>query len=593
MVFTNGGKDNTFAASRGDGDGFVYKTADELALVADDELDSLSGAIPTEYADLLRWRYAAILKQKGVTTDVQELQVIEEYLVKYKYEGLVPVGRGWVKVSPAKRDQFAADHEADDSDTLLSSESAGAVPPILVVAAVVFGVLLILFLAFRNLSNDESEMVLLPTATPTMTPTATIIPTVTPTPTATPIALVDSDRFIRAGEQSNRTFYPVFLQVALPDGSQPRVFVIQQRLVDTTEWRYETNPDVASWISGMVVRPVVGIPYAAGNAELMNTLGAGTVFTLRMNTGQQLTFNYRETRRVGREDTSLFRQNEPALVVVLIGETDETGLPTATRLLVLADYVAAQEMQSLEVSSALPAAPGQVVRVGDLSLQVTGADMLPVSHDATAQFVYGVVDVVLSIAPDAAADVQSVSLAGYQWFIEDGEGARYSPEPAVDSLSTFGALPASLARGQAVPASVGFLISRYTADARLLVAPQGANFQPFAIAFDGLPLPPSVQYLDVQIRAIRRDSRHVYVEARFYNPQESEVVVTPADVWMVLGFVPDSPSGSRQTPHEWEGMRLASGQALDALMTFDWNGRDPYAYLHIAGRELGITLMEP
>jgi hypothetical protein len=139
---------------------------------------------------------------------------------------------------------------------------------------------------------------------------------------------------------------------------------------------------------------------------------------------------------------------------------------------------------------------------------------------------------------------------------------------------------------------VGFLISRYTTDARLLVAPQAANFQAFAFTFEGLPIAASVEYLDVQIGAIQRDSRHVYIEARFYNPQAGEVVVTSSDVWMVFGFVPNSASGSHQAPLEWEGMTLASGQSLDVMITFNWNGRDPYAYLHIAGREFGINLID-
>jgi hypothetical protein len=47
---------------------------------------------------------------------------------------------------------------------------------------------------------------------------------------------------------------------------------------------------------------------------------------------------------VSRSDTSAFRQVEPGLVLVLIGERDQRGAPTATRLLILATYPHEQEL---------------------------------------------------------------------------------------------------------------------------------------------------------------------------------------------------------------------------------------------------------
>jgi hypothetical protein len=47
---------------------------------------------------------------------------------------------------------------------------------------------------------------------------------------------------------------------------------------------------------------------------------------------------------VRRSETSIFRQVSPGLALLLIGETDGDGLPTATRTLVTATYPPEQEL---------------------------------------------------------------------------------------------------------------------------------------------------------------------------------------------------------------------------------------------------------
>jgi len=567
---------------------FAYHSRDELAQLSDEALAALSESIPGEAADMLRRRYRSILKEKGITGDAQELAIIGQYQDRYTYEGLVPVVKGWVKVSPSKRHAFIheTDEAGDDEDIRLPSSTGRRW---LLMGLFMVGAFGLIFLMGRLASrgNRASAAALTPivTASPTHTPT----PVFTPTPTATPLALLESDRFINSGDEAHQRFYPVFLQVALPGTESPRVFVVQQRLVDTAEWSFETNPDVVSWISGMLIRPVIGVPFSETNQELFDSLVPDTRFKLRMNTGQELDFVYRESHQVGREDTRLFQQTEPGLVFVLIGETDEFSMPTASRQVIIADYVAQQEMQTLGVASSTAATVGQVVPVGDFALQVTGVSMQPATEDVTAPFVYGLVDVNIRLASDA--EDGDHSLAAYQWFLEDSEGARYSPDPNADGVSHFGRLPGTVEAGQTVSASLGFVIPRYTAEARLLVAAPGGSLQSFALPFEGLPLPASVESLDIQVRSIRRDTRSVSVEARFYNPQSSEVRVSPEDVWMIFGFTPN-PTGARSAPQQWQGLNLVPGAAYDVLIPFDWNGRDPYALLGIGGREYGIVLME-
>jgi hypothetical protein len=173
-------------------------------------------------------------------------------------------------------------------------------------------------------------------------------PATTATPnrdaTLTPLALEAQDEIIEGGDASRAPFYPISLQIALPGDDAPRVWVVQRRAVRASEWNYDPNPDTASFLNGMSVRPVIGIPWSEENAAWFVQIGAGAEFRLQMNTGAILTFTFEERREVRRSDTGIFRQVNPGLVLLLLGEADADGLPTGTRTLVTAAYPVEQEL---------------------------------------------------------------------------------------------------------------------------------------------------------------------------------------------------------------------------------------------------------
>src|SRR5690606_26428082 len=72
----------------------------------------------------------------------------------------------------------------------------------------------------------------------------------------------------------------------------------------------------------------------------------------RLNTGAVQQFEFASKTQVSRSDTSAFRQIEPGLVLVLIGQRDARGAPTATRSLVLATYPPEQELARGDVLAA-------------------------------------------------------------------------------------------------------------------------------------------------------------------------------------------------------------------------------------------------
>ena len=81
----------------------------ELFALSQAELENLWEGVPTEYQDTLKRRYTQILRAKGVTDDVGELELIKSYLERYETEGLIPAGDKWLKISPAARKDFQLD----------------------------------------------------------------------------------------------------------------------------------------------------------------------------------------------------------------------------------------------------------------------------------------------------------------------------------------------------------------------------------------------------------------------------------------------------------------------------------------------------
>jgi hypothetical protein len=64
------------------------------------------------------------------------------------------------------------------------------------------------------------------------------------------------------------------------------------------KWLYEDNPDTASYVGGMTVRTVIGVPWSAENAAWFAAVGSGTVFRVQMNTGALLTFRFEGKRTI-------------------------------------------------------------------------------------------------------------------------------------------------------------------------------------------------------------------------------------------------------------------------------------------------------
>lgn len=318
----------------------VYHPMEDWQAFTIAELDEAYALVPTQRQQYYREVLEREAAKANAVTDAEELQVARALLERFAGDALVPVGARWAK-PPARVKAAAIDGEPLVTPEDEVTPKGGNLPnPMLMVAAgvLLFVCLLIFLLMVAGGGDDEPA--------DSETSNAFASPTLRHTVTPTPIALEEQDTIIKDGDRdAGRTLaYPVGLQIYPPGERQPRVFVVQRRLVEFSEWSYDPNPDTASYLLGMSVRRVVGIPWSEENAALFDRLYEGAVFHLILNTGAVIEYRFEGQTEVRRSDTAAFRQISPGLVLVLIGELDGSGAPTATRSLVVARYEAAQEL---------------------------------------------------------------------------------------------------------------------------------------------------------------------------------------------------------------------------------------------------------
>jgi hypothetical protein len=318
----------------------TYHTIEDLRALGLDELRALWELVPTDRQHRYQSVYQREVRTNGaVGSDALEKQVIEALIQRYDDGALVPVGARWAR-TPARIQEAVR-----QSEFLIAPETDHVSPTtnkthllLLAGGAALFLIFFILMLLSRRGDNKPHPRGVVNDISPYATPTSRY------TPSPTPIALEEQDVIIRDGVRDRAPAYPVNLQI-LPTGqTQPRVFVVQRRRVELSEWLYDPNPDTASFIHALSVRPVIGVPWSEQNEALFESLGPGATFSIRLNTGAVQQFQFASRMEVSRSDTSAFRQVEPGLVLVLIGERDQRGAPTATRLLILATYPPEQEL---------------------------------------------------------------------------------------------------------------------------------------------------------------------------------------------------------------------------------------------------------
>lgn len=574
-----------------------YYTLNQLAAMPAGTLEELWLACPDRpfYEAALKRAVDDTFGPSAVVSDLDRLSVIDECILYYtgQHPDLpgsaprIPTVRRpddsikWFKVSDRIRERLEAGLPLEDERPVEQKRSVNL--KIAIPAGVMGLVLLcVVFSIIRSLAGGEeriSQADLTSTAVASAAP-----PRQTPTPTL--LALEDIDRPIEAGD-ALRDYYPVLLEI-VPAGGLSRVFPVQQRAVEIAEWAFEQDPEVASAVLGLVVRPVLGIPYTAPNAGFLGSLRPGDAIHLRMSTGQTLAFRVSGSHRVSRQEVSIFDQSRPGIVLVLLQET------AADRLVVYGDYLAQQEAPGMAaegdgdgVAEGVSAPLG-----GSTSLTVVDstASAGPAGAAVSPDWYYLLVDVHLQA--EEPFDTRALTFE-----VVDALGGRYTPLAADPSLMHFPSFQAArLEAGGLLQATIAFLLPRSTTSPSLVVSAGGAQAR---YALDATPLG-ALSASDLEVLVLGAETEgttsrpeELVVRVRVFNPQTGVILLQPADVLVIFSPVvledvfPAGPAvqeGSGLLP-----LTIQGGQAQDIELHFAWNG-EPFAGLQIGGYRFILRL---
>lgn len=324
-----------------------HHTVEQLRTLSLDELRALWELVPTDRQRLYRAAYDREVRAAGAEgSDEKERRIALALLKRYHESALIPIGTRWARAPKRVQDAALRGESAPSSENAPAPKAGRPSGRVLtVLGALMAGMVALVLL--RGTGGRLTEAYAYATATATLPAGIT----------STPLALEAQDAVIEGGDASRAPFYPINLQMNVPSESVPRVWVVQRRAVRASEWNYDPNPDTASFLNGMSVRPVIGIPWSEDNADWFRHIEAGAEFHLQMNTGAILTFTFEDKRDVRRSDTGIFRQVNPGLVLLLLGEIGAEGLPTATRTLVTASYSVEQELGRMGELIGAPAQP--------------------------------------------------------------------------------------------------------------------------------------------------------------------------------------------------------------------------------------------
>ena len=557
-----------------------YHSIEELRGLSLSDLHALWELVPTDRQRAYKAAYEREVRTAGaVGSDELERQVATELLKRYDEAALVPVGSRWARtpgrVQEAAQQNVVLDAPEDEVKPASGKPSPKVMLAVGVVAVLFFGLMFTRLLGGR--SSDAIE------TTPEISPTPT--PLVSPTPT--PLALEAQDDVIQGGDSGREVAYPVNLQVILTDGDAPRVWVVQRRRVQASEWRFDLNPDTASFVNGMSVRPVIGIPWSEENESYFDDIGAGASFLLTMNTGAVLRFEFDDRREVRRSETSIFRQVSPGLVLLLIGETDEDGLPTATRTLVTATYPPEQELsrdgQIIGMNVTLQEGDvGEQLPMGDASITLQDAQLVTDQPDLPADSQY----LLLNYEVLAGAEVLDTTA----WRVEfmDAGGQIYTPGSAALIYTDFDVLPLEIPALSALSASVGYIVPDTLQGGRWIVTDTAGNGVSFTLSFATAPLDLRYDGVDVRLVSVTHLEGQITTHLRIYNGRTETLHFTQDDIWMALGYAPEPP-GPRNPAEGLTPFDLLPEQAVDLTMVWYWGG-EPYASMGVGEYRFAIQL---
>lgn len=248
-----------------------------------------------------------------------KLTLLERLYSDAAEQGLVPIAPGQVARVPtgsARVQAILAGKEValggkTIQGRLTLPQRVAALPPAmkLVILGLVFCVPALGLWGFGRY-QDSAALALALTSTPLPTATAMATPTATPLPgsippTATPYALVLDNAGVPTDPHD-----PVSISFANV------AFSLGVANLNDGAWQ----PAVAEWLPGTTLRRVIAIPYTLEVGNAVATLSYGSPITLRLLSGEVVTYRMREVQRPQRHEIEVLNALTPSLVIILHSE---------------------------------------------------------------------------------------------------------------------------------------------------------------------------------------------------------------------------------------------------------------------------------
>jgi hypothetical protein len=275
-------------------------------------------------------------------------------------------------------------------------------------------------------------------------------------------------------------------------------------------------------------------------------------------------------------------------VLLLIGETDDDGLPTGTRTLVSASYSAEQELSRGGELLGLNA----IVQEGELGSTLEFNDGVSVILQ-NMQSLSDLPDVpagqqVLLFDLDVIADTESIATNLWQIELVYAGGQVYLPNTTLLQYASYGTLPDEISAFARISSSLAFLVPQDFPGGRLLISDGGGQRIAFRFALEQPEL--SVEYdgLDVRLVSVTTIEGQITTHLRIYNGQTTVIDFMQDDIWLSLGYAPDPP-GPRNPAEGLQPFTLLPEQAVDLTLVWYW-GAEPYAALQIGNYRFSIQL---
>ncbi len=297
---------------------------------------------------------------------------------------------------------------------------------------------------------------------------------------------------------------------------------------------------VAVWLYGTVVNYVIGVPYTTSTESLLAGLSGGDRITLTLDNGTNLVFGSPQAQRIAATDTSPMEQQQPGLTLVLLGGEQSSRLVVQARY--LPDETIATTAQQVN---------GVTVEVLKSGVVEDGVD--------TRHFV---VEYRIKNEGDTELDT-----ALFEMILEDGDGHRYPQNQDVTAQGEHGSLQGTLAPGDEMLGSAGYLIPRSTNPPLTWV------FRPDPTLPDAArevlpytqpaPLPPQPQ---VEMKSAFVDGARnvIVIDGVIYNHGESPLTVTRDD----LSLTSSSGSSSLQAITPLPPWTIESGGKVEFEVQF-------------------------